>query len=78
MSQPRPFWGEASPQPAADTLLDSLRNLIELALTDGTFEVQRAEAAETGVLRFNLALTVRHGRPVGSSSSLVFEKKLGL
>lgn len=76
MSQPKTFWGEPS-LPGDVTLLQVFQDLIQMALTDGSLEIQRA-GGDTGVLRLNLALTVRHGRPQGSSSSLAFEKKTGL
>lgn len=67
---------EAEPAPGQPSLMESLTALIQMALTDGVYEVQRA-AHETGIIRLNLSLTVRHGRPQGSASSLVFEKKTG-
>ena len=66
----------ARPTPGTPSLMHSLTELIQMALTDGAAEVQRA-TGETGVIRMNLALTIRHGRVQGSTASLVFEKKLG-
>jgi hypothetical protein len=66
----------AGPTPGTLPIGETLAALIQMALTDGSLELRRAEH-ETGQLRLNLSLTVRHGRVQGSTSSLVFEKRLG-
>ena len=63
-----------SPEPEGlDAVLDAL---VKQAIRDGGREVSRA-AVNSGVLRLNVTLSVRHGKPQGSSRSLSFELKQG-
>lgn len=58
---------------------DLLKQLVEMAMRQGLCETEKArDPGTTGILRLNVTLAVRHGKPQGGSSSLVFEKKLGL
>lgn len=55
---------------------DVLRILFENTMTRGEHELDRADT-RTGMIRLNLSISVRHGRPQGSTSSLHFEEKTG-
>ena len=67
---------EAVPAPGSPFLDDVLQALVAQAIRDGSREVSRA-ATNSGVLRLNISLSVRHGKPQGSSRSLSFELKQG-
>ena len=71
-------WPEtpAAPAPSEASLNDALSALVASALRDGQFEIEKAEH-NSGILRLNISLAVRHGRKQGASTSLVFERKLG-
>lgn len=67
---------EALPAPGAPLLDDVLEALVARAIAEGSREISRA-ATNSGVLRLNISLSVRHGKPQGSSRSLSFELKQG-
>lgn len=71
-------WSEspASPAPGVTKPEEILRLLSDAALAAGRHELVRAMNG-TGILRLNISLSLRHGKPQGSTSGLVFEEKRG-